>query len=270
MLWLIISISVNAYFSPRGEIRNKIIKELDTAEKQILVAMYIFTDRELAQTLVQAANRGVKIKIVMDGTKTNEIKYSKHRFLDSRGIELKLDKTHISKDGKYRGIMHHKFAIIDNKILINGSYNWTHSAEELNAENILIVKEAPEILYQFIDEFKKLWEQSENFSIQEIPVVDPYNIKEIKENIGKYVTVVGKPTNWNISSSDHLFIDFGKGKNSFTFLLWKEGTDELKEKKFQFEKLDNSTVEIKGLLIKHKKYGYEIVTDNPDAIKIRE
>jgi phosphatidylserine/phosphatidylglycerophosphate/cardiolipin synthase-like enzyme len=35
--------------------------------------------------------------------------------------------------------MHNKFCVINNKILINGFYNWTYYAEDRNRENVLII-----------------------------------------------------------------------------------------------------------------------------------
>lgn len=267
MLILILSVTIQAFFSPGGGVRDAIIEEIKGAKQQIDVAMYILTDRELSNAIVDASNRGVEVRVILDELKSMEIKYSKHIFLEGKGIEIRLDGSHLSRNGKYKGIMHHKFSIIDGSILITGSYNWTHSAEELNDENILIIKEAENIIKEYEKEFKKIWERSS--SIKSPPVLNPYNISQLKKNIGKWVIVVGKPSNWNISRSGHLFIDFGDSKDDFTFLLWKEGVDKLKDRGFHFELLDNSVVELQGKLILHEKYGLEIVTDSPDAIKVQ-
>ncbi len=196
-----------------------------------------------------------------------EITYSKQHFLVGRGIEVKLDGSHLSREGKYPGIMHHKFSIIDGNVLITGSYNWTHSAENLNDENILIIKDAENIIKEYEKEFKKIWKRSS--PLKSPPILDPYNTSALRKNVEEWVTIIGKPTSWNISRSGHLFIDFGDSKDAFTFLLWKEGVDKLKEEGFNFKSLNNSVVQLHGKLILHEKYGLEIVTDNPDAIKIQ-
>jgi cardiolipin hydrolase len=52
--------------------------------------------------------------------------------------------------------MHHKFAIIDKKILITGSANWTLQAFFGNYEN-LIITNRHEFVNSYIHEFEKLW-----------------------------------------------------------------------------------------------------------------
>ena len=52
--------------------------------------------------------------------------------------------------------MHHKFAVIDAKTLVTGSYNWTRSASTGNFENLVLLSEDP-IVAQFTEEFERLW-----------------------------------------------------------------------------------------------------------------
>lgn len=269
MLLLIISVTIQAFFSPGGGVRDAIIKELSMAGKKIDVAMYILTDRELSNALALAVEKGVKVRVMMDGEKSDEIRYSKHRFLEGKGIEVRLDETHLSKVGKHQGIMHNKFSIIDSNVLITGSYNWTHSAENLNDENILIVRGSKQITKEYQRKFNSMWARSAPLELKKVPTLDPYNISLLRKHVGEWIVVVGTPSNWNISRGGHLFLDFGRSKDAFTFLMWKEGVEGLKEKGFDFEILNNAVVKLEGKLIDHEKYGLEIVTDNSDAIKIK-
>lgn len=268
MLLLIISLSVQVFFSPNGGAREAILKELTGAENEIKIAMYILTDRELSNALISAKERGVNVRVLMDGESAEEIGYSKHHFLSEREVNVKLDYTHQTYGNKYEGIMHNKFAIIDNETLITGSYNWTHSAEKLNDENLLIIKDSKELIKTFTDEFTKLWNRAKVLSKPR--KLNPYDSRNLKKNIGKWVIITGKPTSWNVSRSGHLFIDFGRGEDEFTFVLWKEGMEKLKEEEFNLEELNNKEVELKGKLIDHRKYGLEITTSDPEAIRIVE
>ena len=54
--------------------------------------------------------------------------------------------------------MHHKFALIDQSILITGSFNWTMQALMGNNENIIITSE-PKVVNPFVEEFGNLWEK---------------------------------------------------------------------------------------------------------------
>ncbi|MEJ2568382.1 MAG: phospholipase D family protein [candidate division WOR-3 bacterium] len=268
MLLLILSLSIQVFFSPNGGARDAILKEIRNANNEINVAMYVLTDRELSNALVSAKERGVKVKVLLDSKSAEEIGYSKHYFLSEKNVNVKLDNSHKIYGNKYEGIMHNKFAIIDNKTLITGSFNWTHSAEELNDENMLIIKEDTSLTHEYTKEFIKLWNRGN--TVNKPVTINPYNLKELRKNVGKWVVISGKPTNWNVSRSGHLFIDFGMGKEQFTFVLWKEGLEKLKEQDFNLEKLNEKEVELKGKLINHEKYGLEITTSDPETIRIIE
>ncbi len=266
MLILLISLSVQVFFSPNGGAKEAVLKELTNAKNNIDVAIYILTDRELSQALVSAKEKGVKVRVLLDSKSAEEIEYSKHLFLQKKKVNVRVNSAQQSDTGKYSGIMHNKFAIIDNKILITGSFNWTHSAEELNNENLLIIKESKELTSKFEKEFLKLWHEGKPPRVT--PILDPYNASELKKHTGEWVIISGKATSWNVSHSGNLFIDFGEGKDKFTFILWNEGMEKLKSKGFNLKDLNNSKIEIKGRLIDHKKYGLEITTSDPDAIRI--
>jgi phosphatidylserine/phosphatidylglycerophosphate/cardiolipin synthase-like enzyme len=135
------------YFSLSDNPQKEIIKNINRAEAFINIAMYIFTDKEIAIPLVKARERGVKVRVYLDQDQV-DYKYSQSRFLVQKGI-----KTRISSN-KY--IMHNKFAIIDNRILLTGSYNWTFSANHRNDENLMIIDD-PEIIEIFQNQFVNLW-----------------------------------------------------------------------------------------------------------------
>jgi phosphatidylserine/phosphatidylglycerophosphate/cardiolipin synthase-like enzyme len=151
ILSITISISTLAkteiYFSLYDNPRKEIIKNINQAEAFINIAMYIFTDKEIAIPLAKARERGVKVRLYLDQDQV-DYKYSQSRFLVQKGI-----KTRISTNNY---IMHNKFAIIDNRILLTGSYNWTFSANHRNDENLMVIDD-PEIIEIFQNQFEKLW-----------------------------------------------------------------------------------------------------------------
>ncbi len=151
ILSITISISTFAktevYFSLYDNPQKEIIKNINQAEAFINIAMYIFTDREIALPLIKARERGVKIRLYLDKEQV-EYKYSQSRFLVQNGV-----KTRVSTNNY---IMHNKFAIIDNRILFTGSYNWTFSANNRNDENLMVIDD-PEIIEIFQNQFINLW-----------------------------------------------------------------------------------------------------------------
>ena len=74
MLILILSVTIQSFFSPGGGVRDAIIEEIRGAKQQIDVAMYILTDRELSNAIVDASNRGVEVRVILDELKSMEIK----------------------------------------------------------------------------------------------------------------------------------------------------------------------------------------------------
>ena len=123
------------------------ITELNKARKSIDIAMYAFTSREIAQALVAAKDRHVKVRIALD---TAQIKdpFSKCKFLVSKGFNVKF------RMGP--GLLHDKFAVIDDREVITGSFNWTQTAEKKNAENLLIIQDR-ELAWKYAKQFRHLW-----------------------------------------------------------------------------------------------------------------
>jgi phosphatidylserine/phosphatidylglycerophosphate/cardiolipin synthase-like enzyme len=133
------------YFSPKGKVAETIVSEINNAKKEILVQAYVFTSLPIADALIDAKNRGVSITIVADGSAVNA-NGSKINLLFDALIPVFLDKVH--------SIAHNKVIIIDKKILITGSFNYTASAENTNAENIIIIKRNYCIVNGYIKNFE--------------------------------------------------------------------------------------------------------------------
>ena len=149
---LVLSLSVYAhardYCFPRQNPCVPLIESfINNAHQSIDVAMFSFTSRPLAWALVKAAQRGVRVRVILDDGQARS-RWSKYRFLVKRGIPVKLDNR--------SAYMHHKFAVIDGKLVITGSYNWTASAEKRNDENLVVLR-SPEFIKAYEREFERLW-----------------------------------------------------------------------------------------------------------------
>ena len=141
-----------AYFSPGGGIQDQIIRRVHLAGSTIDIAMYSFTSEALAEALVDAHERGVKIRVIRDASQSHN-KHDENAFLRAHGIDVRVMK------GKNREIFHDKFAIFDGKLLETGSFNWTANGEKYNHENIIFFTDA-ELIKAFQQEFEKLWKAS--------------------------------------------------------------------------------------------------------------
>jgi len=151
---------VQACFSPQGKCSSYILREIDQAKKELLVAVYAFTNDELAGALVQAKKRGVAIQVVLDREFDARTENSKGKFFETNKIPLRrLSGAKSQSQERDAGLMHQKFAVIDRKTVLTGSYNWTHSAEKANDENLLLFREAGPLADEYRQAFMRLWER---------------------------------------------------------------------------------------------------------------
>ena len=137
------------YFSPDGGIRDRLLRAINHTKATIDLAIFDFTSGELAGALLAAKERGVSIRIVADARQAQG-KHSEIPLLLEKGVKVRLIR------GTGRGIMHHKFAIFDGKLLATGSYNWTDSAERFNQENALVLDD-PAIIQRYQLIFERLF-----------------------------------------------------------------------------------------------------------------
>jgi phosphatidylserine/phosphatidylglycerophosphate/cardiolipin synthase-like enzyme len=126
------AVSLNVHFSPNGGCTEAIIKELDKAENSVLVQAYSFTYVPIAEALLNAHKRGVKVEVILDKGQRSR-KDSTADFLASSGILIRIDAAHAKA--------HNKVMIIDSEIIITGSFNFSRAADEKNAENLLIIRD---------------------------------------------------------------------------------------------------------------------------------
>jgi phosphatidylserine/phosphatidylglycerophosphate/cardiolipin synthase-like enzyme len=122
---------IQVCFSPHGGCEQAIIKQLANAKEEIKIQAYSFTSAPIAKALLDAHRRGVSVEIILDKSQKKQ-RYSSYTFFKNQGIPVLIDAAH--------AIAHNKIIIIDQQIVITGSFNFTKAAESKNAENVLIVK----------------------------------------------------------------------------------------------------------------------------------
>jgi phosphatidylserine/phosphatidylglycerophosphate/cardiolipin synthase-like enzyme len=170
------SSEIGIYFSPHGGCESAIIDEVKNANSEILIAIYYFTDKKIADAVCMAKKKGVKIQVVLDKSQKTS-RSSKVSMLMENNIPSRYDTRN--------GLMHNKFAVIDDRMVITGSFNWTQSAEQKNRENLIIIK-SPEVASVYEKEFWKLWEASVNATggVTRTEMIDMENKSIIKIMFG--------------------------------------------------------------------------------------
>jgi phosphatidylserine/phosphatidylglycerophosphate/cardiolipin synthase-like enzyme len=134
---------------------NALYKHIDLAKSSIKISIYTFTHKKIAKHLKKAASRGVKIEIIFDNKqiKSKKAKSMIYYLSKYKNIQSYKLKGLRSKNKKYYGIMHIKMALIDEKITIFGSANWTKTAFTKNYETLMIAKD-----YALAKKFSKFFD----------------------------------------------------------------------------------------------------------------
>ncbi|MCK4904654.1 DUF1669 domain-containing protein [bacterium] len=124
--------TIEVYFTPEnGEVSLARIKKLlQNAKTGIYFAQFTLTHPDIADILIEKANRGIEVRGIMEHDQIGA--YSKYPRLEIMDIDVRKDKN-------YCFPFHHKFFIIDGETVITGSLNATKSAFKKNRENVLII-----------------------------------------------------------------------------------------------------------------------------------
>lgn len=121
------------FFSPKGGCTEAVVECLAGARSTVLVQAYSFTSAMIAKALLEAHQRGVRVEVILDKSNRTE-KYSGADFLVHAGVPTYVDDKH--------AIAHNKVMVIDSRVVLTGSFNFTRAAEENNAENLLVLEDA--------------------------------------------------------------------------------------------------------------------------------
>jgi len=146
--------SAEVLFTRERSVAGRIERLIKNAGASFDAALYRFTSDRLARALDEAQERGVRVRLVLDRGKYKESETAR-RLLARGRFAFRLA---YGRDGA-GSKMHHKFALLDDSVLLTGSYNWTTESEEQNYENVLVLRE-PELIATYRPEFEALWAEA--------------------------------------------------------------------------------------------------------------
>ena len=137
-------IQTEAYFN---NIQATLIGELEAAKRSIYVAVAWFTDTQLFDVLIQKLQEGVSVSVVIIKDDINDKSWNDYdRITQNGGQFFTISDT----------LMHNKFCIIDERVVITGSYNWTYKAATQNLENIIITYNDYDLSLKFVQQFQQI------------------------------------------------------------------------------------------------------------------
>ncbi len=141
------TLHTSASFSPGPACLQAIQGQLRAARRRIDICVFTLSDDRITEDVLSAHHRGVAVRIVTDNDKELDAG-SDIAALRSAGVPVAVDRSEAH--------MHHKFVIVDDTWLLNGSYNWTRSACFHNEENVVLCND-PGLVRQFQVQFEALW-----------------------------------------------------------------------------------------------------------------
>jgi phosphatidylserine/phosphatidylglycerophosphate/cardiolipin synthase-like enzyme len=152
-------VPIHVYFSPNGGCTEAIIKEVSAAKSEVLVQAYYFTSAPIGKALIDAHKRGIRVEVILDPSQVKpNSQYCPAKFFFDAGIPVYIDSAH--------QIAHNKIMIIDRTIVITGSFNFTRTAEERNAENLLVIP-SKAIAAKYLENWQRHREHSTKYEVKQ-------------------------------------------------------------------------------------------------------
>lgn len=167
-----------AFFSPKDDVRSVLLDLIEREQSSIRISIFTFTDKKVAQALIDKAGKGIVVEIITDKQSLKD-RFSKIPLLIASGIPVYVYKPELTQ-GMYNDIMHHKFVIFERNIgskplLWTGSFNFTQSATLKNCENVIVIDD-PRLIAQYkthMRELKAIIGSPENISCAKHSVAGP-------------------------------------------------------------------------------------------------
>ncbi len=156
------------HFSPAEDLERLDVEQIAQARRTLDIAMYAFTDRYLAQAVVEAAHRGVQVRIYRDRAQFEEEQRNadlhherslSDMFHHQRNIQVRI------KDSNEHNLMHLKAYLVDGKVLRDGSANWSPAGLKRQDNNSHFTAD-PAQVHAFQQAFEEMWSRTNNQEAQ--------------------------------------------------------------------------------------------------------
>lgn len=138
---------VEVYFAPEDGIAERVIELIRGADREVHFMAFSFTSDAIASAMLERMREGIVVRGVMDASGASAMGSEFPRLVQA-GVDVRKNRG--------AGRMHHKVIIIDDEVVITGSYNFTRSAEVQNDENVLVIHQAG-LAQQYLIEFNRLF-----------------------------------------------------------------------------------------------------------------
>lgn len=145
-------VRIENYFAPEDNVQDRILELVEGAEESIRFMAFSFTDDNLGEAVKQQAKAGIEVQGVFEA-RGSDTAYSEYGRLSRARPPLDV----VTDGNPY--ILHHKVFIVDDKVVILGSFNFSESANESNDENVLIIYNR-DVAALYRAEFERMYQQA--------------------------------------------------------------------------------------------------------------
>lgn len=186
-----------------------LVAKLSLAKERIDAALYDLDSEPIADALINAHNRGVRVRV-----------FTENDNADGEEIERMQDEgVPVRDDGDNAGYMHHKFIVIDERYVWTGSYNPTYNGAYKNNNNVIWIDSEP-LAYNFTQEFREMFVSAQLDKSSDPHIPFPH----ITLNDGTQISTYFAPENDTISP---LLKEIKSAKKSIYFMVFSFTHDKL-------------------------------------------
>lgn len=141
---------IQIYFAPENDVLRRIVPVIESAQRSIRFMAFSFTEADIANAMIARTQAGVSLRGVFE-TRGSETQFSELRALYCIGLDVRQDGNPFT--------FHHKVLIVDERIVVTGSFNWSENATTANDENLLIIEDA-DLAALYLGEFDRVWSRA--------------------------------------------------------------------------------------------------------------
>jgi phosphatidylserine/phosphatidylglycerophosphate/cardiolipin synthase-like enzyme len=138
---------IDTLFAPEDAVGTRIAAEIRAAKASVKFLAFSFTHDAIGQAMLDAATAGVRVEGIVEKTSANSTGAEYPR-LKAAGLDVRVDAN--------PSFMHSKVVVIDGSTVITGSFNFSASADDSNDENVVVIKDAPDIAAAYSAEYARI------------------------------------------------------------------------------------------------------------------
>lgn len=150
------STDIEIGFSPEGSALTLVLKTIDDSQRSLRLMGYVFTSPDVVKSLIDAKNRGVDVRIIVDEkTNRNNTSQAALNLLVNAGIPTRIISAY--------KITHDKIIVADERTTETGSFNYTLAAGS-NSENVIVIRNNPEVAKTYLSHWQSRWEKGQDWT----------------------------------------------------------------------------------------------------------